>query len=144
MNGSIRYLALAKKAGKLQIGEDSVQAAAEMTHVRLIVTASDAGASALRKAQFCAQQYNLPCVGLQETKAELGNLVGRGTPGILAFTDTGLASAFLTELDREIPGCCTEEAALLQKRAVRQAERRSAAGKARKAKSVPSGEKGRK
>jgi ribosomal protein L7Ae-like RNA K-turn-binding protein len=126
MTQSVRFLALAKKAGLLEAGEESVLAAAESGRARLIVSASDASVHSSRHAEAAAEARRLPYVQLPDTKAELGSIVGRGTPGVLAVNDTGLAAAFLRALDAELPGQYADAAALLDKRAARAAQRRDA------------------
>ena len=142
MTESTHLLAIAKKAGLLQIGADSVTQAAERGKARLILAAADASDRSVRGAQAAAEAANVPCVRLPDTMEELGSLVGRGTPGILAVTDIGLASAFLKKLNAELPDRYGEEAALLEKRAARAAQRKRAAG-GRKAGRTDAGEKGR-
>ena len=142
MTESTHLLAIAKKAGLLEIGADSVRQAAERGRARLILTAADASDRSVRGARAAAEAADVPCIRLPDTMAELGSLVGRGTPGILAVTDTGLASAFLKRLNAELPDRYAGEAALLEKLAGRAARRKRAAGGQRKGRS-DAGEKGR-
>ena len=48
---AINYLSLAKKAGRIEIGEESAGAAARACHARLLLVAKDAPDGALRRAR---------------------------------------------------------------------------------------------
>ncbi len=121
---SLTFLGLCLKAGKLEIGEESCGAAARAKKARLLLSASDAAHGSLMRAQNFAETAKAPHVLLPFTKAELGAAVGRGTPGMLAVTDYGLAAAFTERLASECPGRYDEAAALLQAAAVRALQRK--------------------
>ncbi len=103
MDNCITYLGLAKKAGLLQIGEDSVSNAAEEIKARLIMSASDASDASKRKAGFLAEDLRVPHIVLPYTKSELGMVLGRGVPGMLCFSDTGMAKNFVDKLAAAYP-----------------------------------------
>ena len=86
-------LGLAKKAGRLELGLETVTAAARSGKAALILCACDAGQSACRNARHAARTAGVPFVRLPQDKAQLGALLGRGSPGILAVTDPGLAGS---------------------------------------------------
>ena len=131
MDKCLNLLGLAKKAGCLEIGEESVSVCAERTGARAILSASDASEGSKRKAGFLAEEGSIPHIILPYTKADLSEAVGRGAPGILALTDIGFAASFAAKL-AEMNGEYTEAAqwlALKQKRArERRAAHKAAAG----------------
>ena len=98
MANELSVLGLAKKAGALEIGEESVTLAARLGKARLIITASDASERVKRHAQSLSEDWECPYVPLSHTKAELGMMVGRGSPGIITITNAGLASSFVAKL----------------------------------------------
>ncbi|HHT17809.1 MAG TPA: 50S ribosomal protein L7 [Papillibacter sp.] len=122
MNNAL--LGLAKKAGLLEIGEDSVTRAVRAHKACVIFTASDASPNAQRRAGQLAAQRRCPHVSLPLTKEELGALVGRRTPGILAMTDAGLAHRYVSQLAQVDPEKYASDAEALRQRAERIAQRR--------------------
>ena len=100
----ITFLGLALKAGKLEIGEESCGIAARAKKAKLILTASDASQNSLTRARNFSEAAKAPHIVLPFTKDELGAVVGRGTPGMIAVTDIGMASAFADKLSAEVPG----------------------------------------
>ena len=91
-NGLIGLIGLARKAGKAEVGEESVSIAAKAHKARLILLASDAGEHTRRHGERLGEQGNCPALPLPLTKAELGGALGRGSCAILAFTDVGMAA----------------------------------------------------
>lgn len=108
MSGNLLSLVgLAKKAGRLEVGEEPVGAAARARHARLILVAADAADNTCRRAAHFAQAGNVPWVRVPFTKAQLGAALGRSTCAMAAFTDVGLASSMaakLSALDSETYG----------------------------------------
>lgn len=98
MDSCLMLLGLSKKAGFLEVGEDCVSAAAQEIKVRCILSASDASNGSKQKAEFMAEELSVPHIILPYTKADLGMAVGRGTPGMLAITDIGMAANFTSKL----------------------------------------------
>ena len=93
---AIRYLSLAAKAGALVTGGDEIEKNIRRGKRGLIITASDAGPSALRRAERLAQENDMSLTDSLYTKSELAAAVGRGSSVAFALvTDRGLASAFL-------------------------------------------------
>ena len=103
MDRNLQLLGIAKKAGFLAIGVESASASAKSGSAKAIITAGDASEGAKRRARrdadFCGAVY----AASPYTKFELGNVTGRGSPGTLAFTDTGLAAGFLKGLADDDP-----------------------------------------
>ena len=118
------HLGLAKRAGKLEIGEESVAAAAHSGKVRLMISASDAAERSQRRALSLAEETGCIHITVPFTKADLGSVLGRGSPGIIAVTDAGLASGFLNKLAAEDAEAYGEAAVQMKAKADRIAARR--------------------
>ena len=98
MDKALNYLALARKAGRIELGEEPVGAAARAQHARLIVVASDATDHTWRRAQSFAAGTQQQCIKVPFTKDQLGQSIGRTSLAVAAFTDPALALAFLKAL----------------------------------------------
>lgn len=131
MSAALLFLGLAEKAGKLTIGEESCGIEARAKHTRLLLCAADAGHNSLTRAANYAEAAKCPAVTLPWTKAELGGLLGRGTPGMLGICDFGMAAAFMEKLDAEHPGRYTEALDAARAAAERAAKRKKEAKKHR-------------
>lgn len=92
---ALGLLGLARKAGKLELGEDPVGAACRSRQVRLVLLASDAAENTAGKAQRLAGTAGVRCLRLPFSKEELGAALGRNSCAVLALTDEGFAKAFL-------------------------------------------------
>lgn len=125
MHKALNLLGLAKKAGCLEIGEESVAVAVERGKARLILSSADASEGSKRKAAYLAEECNLIHIILPFTKADVSEAVGRGAPGILAVTDIGFAAGFAEKLS-ETHGEFAEVKDRLALKKKRAAERRSA------------------
>ena len=98
MDKVLNYLALARKAGKAELGEEPVGAAARALHAHLIVVASDASDHTWRRAKSFAAGTHQQCIRLPYTKDELGFVIGRQALAIAAITDAGMALAMVEAL----------------------------------------------
>ncbi len=98
MDRALNYLSLARRGGRVELGEEPVGAAARAQKARLIVVASDAGDHTWRRAKSFAAGTDQACIRLPFTKDEIGQAVGRTSLAIAAFTDPALALAFLKAL----------------------------------------------
>lgn len=92
------FLGLAKKAGKLEIGEEPVGAACRARKASVILLASDAAANSVRRAAHFGEAGHVLQITLPLTKDEMGTSVGRATCAMLALTDIGFAAALLKKL----------------------------------------------
>ena len=99
----LHLLGLAKKAGRLEIGEEPVGAVCRAHHARLVLLASDAAPNTRRRAAHFGEAGNVLFVELPFTKAELGFLLGRGSCAMLALTDAGFAASILEKLAAQDP-----------------------------------------
>ena len=97
-NRSLNYLALARKGGRAELGEEPVGAAARELKAHLILVAQDASDHTWRRAKSFAAGTAQQCVRLAVTKEEMGFVVGRQSLAIAAITDAALALALVQAL----------------------------------------------
>ena len=124
MEGVLSLLGLAKKAGRLEAGEESVGGAARARAARLILLASDAAGNTARRAGHFAEAGACLCVRVPADKDALGRAVGRTSCAMLAVTDIGFAEAVAKKLAALDPERYGETAEKLSVKAARAAERK--------------------
>ena len=100
MDKALNYLALARKGGRAELGEEPVGVAARAGKAYLIVVASDAGDHTWRRAKSFAAGTDQQCLKLPYTKEEMGLVTGRGALAIAAITDVALALAMVQSLEK--------------------------------------------
>ena len=98
MDNTLNFLGLVKKAGFLAIGGQSVSLVMRTGEAKAVFTASDASDGSKRRVRENAKTYGIEYIDLPYTMFDLGCVIGRGSPGTLAITDKGLATAFLKKL----------------------------------------------
>lgn len=98
MDKALNYLSLARKAGRIELGEEPVGAASRAKKARLILVASDAGDHSWRRAKSFAAGTDQLCMKVPFTKDQLGEAIGRTSLAMAAFTDPALALAFVKAL----------------------------------------------
>ncbi|MBE6944841.1 MAG: hypothetical protein E7459_01975 [Ruminococcaceae bacterium] len=98
---AINYLSLARKAGRIEVGEEPVGAAARSGHARLVLVASDAPDNTRRRAKNFVAGTDQQMVILPFTKEEMGTALGRTVVALAAMTDPAMALAFLKSLGDE-------------------------------------------
>lgn len=101
MDKALNYMALARKGGRIELGEEPVGAAARAQHARLVVVASDASDHTWRRALSFVAGTTQQCIRVPYTKDELGLSIGRTSLAIAAFTDPALALAFVKALPQQ-------------------------------------------
>ena len=101
MDKALNYMALARKAGRIELGEEPVGAAARSQHARLVIVAQDAGDHTWRRAKSYAAGTRQQCLRLPFTKDEMGMAIGRQELAIAAITDAKLALSLVQALDQE-------------------------------------------
>ena len=101
MDKALNYMALARKGGRIELGEEPVGAAARAQHARLVVVASDASDHTWRRALSFVANTTQQCIRVGYTKDELGMAIGRTSLAIAAFTDPALALAFVKALPQQ-------------------------------------------
>ena len=121
----LNLIGLAKKAGKLEVGEEPVGAAARSKHARLILIASDAAENTRRRAKHFGDAGECICLEIPATKEALGKALGRTSCALLALTDIGFAEAIAKKLAESDEAHYGEAAKRLSVKAARAAERRA-------------------
>lgn len=134
MDKALNYLALARKAGRIELGEEPVGAAARAQKARLVVVAEDATDHTWRRALSFVAGTEQICLRVPFSKDRLGQAVGRSALALAAFTDPALALAFLKALNQ--PTRYAAELASLENRAKRIAKRQQEARAHEKNKSM--------
>ena len=118
----LQMLGLARKAGRLETGEEPVGAVCRARQARLVLVAADAAPNTVRRADHFCQAGACPKLVVPFSKLDLGFQVSRGPCAILAITDPGFAAAIAEKLAARDPSI--EETALeLRKRANRAIDR---------------------
>lgn len=100
---TLSFLGLMKKAGRLEIGEESVTDSADRGSAQLILSAADASGRSRRSAAIISESRGVPLIILPFSKDELGAVLGRGSPGMLAVTDIGFAAGLAEIMAAEEP-----------------------------------------
>ena len=100
MDKARNYLSLARKAGRIELGEEPVGAVARAQKARLLVVASDASDHTWRRALSFVAGTDQQCIRIPYTKKELGEAIGRQELALGAITDPALALAFLKALEQ--------------------------------------------
>lgn len=124
MERILSIIGLAKKAGRVAIGEEPVGSAARAKKARLILIAQDAACASVRRAASFARAGNCLHLTIPADKDALGRCLGRTSCAMAAVTDIGFADAIvkrLCTLQPEVYGEAAEKIALKARRA---AERR--------------------
>ena len=100
MDKCLNYLALARKGGMAELGEEPVGAASRAGKAYLIIVAADAGDHTWRRAKSFAAGTEQQCVRLKYSKDELGMAIGRSALAIAAITDAALALALVKAMEQ--------------------------------------------
>ncbi len=121
MDKALNYLALARKGGLAELGEEPVGAIARAGKAYVILVAGDASDHTWRRAKSYAAGTEQQCVRLGCTKEEMGFVVGRTSLAIAAITDVQLAYALVKSLGdseqyKAALAVLTEKAAKAKKR----------------------------
>ncbi len=117
-------LGLARRAGKAELGEESILTAASQHKARLILIAADAAENTAQRLERSAESGNAVCFRTDMTKAELGAGFGRASCAAVALTDVGLAAAAVKKLSQEDPSRYGESSEKLTHKAEKTVRRR--------------------
>ena len=101
MHKALNYMSLARKGGRIELGEEPCGAAARAGQARLVVVASDASDHTWRRAKSYVAGTDQQCLKVPFSKDELGESIGRSSLAMAAFTDPALALAFVRALGDE-------------------------------------------
>ncbi len=100
MDKALQYLALARKAGLAELGEEPVGAAARAGKAYVILVAGDASDHTWRRGKSYAAGTKQQCVRLGCTKDEMGQSVGRTSLAMAAITDVSMALALVRSMEK--------------------------------------------
>lgn len=125
MDKALNYMALARKAGRIELGEEPVGAAARAQKARLVVVAEDATDHTWRRAKSFVSGSEQICLKVPYSKDQLGQAIGRSQLALAAFTDPALALAFVKALGQ--PDRYKAELESLDKRTTRIRQRQQEA-----------------
>ena len=98
MDKALNYLALARKGGRAELGEEPVGAITRTGKGYLVIVASDASDHTWRRAKSFVAGTEQQCVRVPFAKEEMGFAIGRTSLAIAAITDVRLALAMVTAL----------------------------------------------
>ena len=98
MDKALNFLALARKAGLAELGEEPVGGAARAGKAYVIAVASNASDHTWRRAKAYAAGTQQQCVRLPYTKDQMGFAIGRESLAIAAITDCPMALALVQSL----------------------------------------------
>ncbi len=101
MDKGLSLLALARKGGIAELGEEPVGGAARAGKAYAILVAKDASDHTWRRAKSFAAGTEQQCIRLPWTKDELGAAIGRDSLAIAAVTDVRMALAVVASLPQE-------------------------------------------
>ena len=119
----LHLLGLAKKAGKLELGEEPVGALCRARHARLVLLAGNAAPNTYRRAAHFGEAGNVLHIPLPHSKEELGFYFGRGSVAILALSDAGMAASLMDKLAAMDPARYAPAAEQLRQKADRMLQR---------------------
>ena len=125
MDKALNYLALARKAGRAELGEEPVGAAARALHAHLVVVAGDASDHTWRRAKSYVAGTDQQCIRLPYSKDEVGMAIGRTSLAIAAVTDPALALSLVQSLPQTEKFAAV--VAVLEEKVQRQRKRQSEA-----------------
>ena len=98
---ALMLLGLARKARKLEIGEEPCGIACRSGKAKLLLIAHDAGDHTFRRARSYCRAGKPPYLCVPFTKDELGDGLGCNACALCAFTDPAFAKSFLEALGDE-------------------------------------------
>ena len=125
MDKSLNYLALARKAGCAELGEEPVGGITRPGKGYLVLVAGDASDYTWRRAKSFVAGTDQQCIRLKFTKEGLGYVIGRTSLAIAAITDAPLALALVKSLGE--PEKYKDAIAVLEEKTQRLKKRRSEA-----------------
>ncbi len=102
MKNYLKYLGLARKAGKTVIGQKTLldRLKHKPRSIGVILIAADISENTGKKLQFAASSAGVPCFSAGMTE-ELSAAIGMNGVGIIGVTEPNLAIAICNELSHE-------------------------------------------
>lgn len=99
----LHLLGLARKAGRLEIGEEPVGAVCRARQAAWSFWPATPAPNTCRRAAHFGEAGNVLWLEVPFTKAELGFALGRGSCAMLALTDAGFAASLTQKLAARAP-----------------------------------------
>lgn len=96
----LQSLGLARRAGKLCYGFDSVLA--QKSQLTAVFLADDISARTEKSLRYILEDENIHPVALEYSMSELGYAIGTKPVGIIGITDAGFAKLLMCKLHREV------------------------------------------
>ena len=125
MDKALNFLALARKGGMAELGEEPVGAISRTGKAYVILVASDASDHTWRRAKAYAAGTQQQCIRLPYNKDEMGFAIGRESLAIAAITDCPMALALVQSLPQ--PEKYANELAVLTEKAQKMKQRQKEA-----------------
>lgn len=122
MDKALNYLALARKAGIAELGEEPVGGAARAGKAYAILVANDASDHTWRRSLSFAAGTDQQCIRLPYTKDQMGQAIGRDALAVAAITDVALALALVSSLPQPPAAAVEVLSTKAQKQKKRKAE----------------------
>ena len=94
----LHLLGLARKAARLEIGEEPVGAVCRARQAKLVLIAGNAAPNTFRRAAHFGEAGNVLWLALPQSKEDLGFALGRNSVAMLALTDIGFAASLVKKL----------------------------------------------
>lgn len=91
-------IGLAKRAGKVQTGEDICSRLVRSGRSKLIIIARDASANTKKSITNTCKNYKVRCIEAA-AKSELGNYTGAENRAVVSINDDNFAKAILDRLN---------------------------------------------
>ena len=89
---------LAKRAGKVQTGEDICSRSVRNGRSRLVIVARDASDNTKKSIMNTCKHYKVRCIEAA-AKSELGNYTGADSRAVVSINDDNFAKAILDKLN---------------------------------------------
>ena len=99
MDSFLTLLGLARRAGKLAVGEEPVRLALQEGSARTVFLAADASDHTRRKLE--PKLGEVPLQPIPASMAELGRALGRESCAVCAVTDKGFAESLAQRIGRQ-------------------------------------------
>ncbi len=124
---ALSLISLARKAGRIEVGEAPVAICTRAGKARLTVVAADASEHTLRRVQSLVSGTAQPWLRVIYDKDQLGRALGRSAVAVASLTDPALALAFVRALAPEAqpPALLTQLGEDAAKAKQRESERRA-------------------
>lgn len=93
MNKFLSQLGMAKRAGKLVLGEENILNAIRSKQAKIVFIAEDASPNTKKRIMDKCSYYEISCKQIG-SRDELGNSIGKQATGVIAIKDEGFAKMF--------------------------------------------------